>query len=157
MTPHVEIELERAAGAWPEEPALRALAEKARRIPRRDARPGRGQRVVPSFTDDAAIRDLNSAWRGKDNPTNVLSFPSGMMRDDGRWPPLLGDIVLAWETVAREAADEGKPLDHHISHLIVHGLAHLVGHDHEDEGEAEEMEAMERRVLQSLAIPDPYA
>ncbi|MCO5057660.1 MAG: rRNA maturation RNase YbeY [Rhizobiaceae bacterium] len=158
MTPHVEIELERAAGAWPDEPALRALAEKAVAAFLAETRArGEASELSLLFTDDAAIRDLNAAWRGKDKPTNVLSFPSGMMRDDGRWPPLLGDIVLAWETVAREAADEGKPLDHHISHLIVHGLAHLVGHDHEDEGEAEEMEALERRVLQSLAIPDPYA
>ena len=158
MTPHVEIELERAAGAWPEEPALRALAEKAVAAFLAETRArGEASELSLLFTDDAAIRDLNAAWRGKNKPTNVLSFPSGMMRDDGRWPLLLGDIVLAWETVAREAADEGKPLDHHISHLIVHGLAHLVGHDHEDEGEAEEMEALERRVLQSLAIPDPYA
>ena len=72
-------------------------------------------------------------------------------------PPLLGDIVLAEETVRREAELEGKPLDHHISHLAVHGLLHLLGYDHETDEEAEEMEALERRILARLAIPDPYA
>lgn len=109
------------------------------------------------FTDDAAVRELNAGWRGKDKPTNVLSFPAFSTSPDAPLPPMLGDIVLAAETVAREAALEGKPLANHITHLVVHGLLHLLGYDHETDAEAEEMEALERAALARLAIPDPYA
>lgn len=109
-----------------------------------------------SFTDDAAIRGLNAQWRGKDKPTNVLSFPA-FPEGGEAIPPMLGDIVLARETIEREAALEGKPFDHHLTHLVAHGLLHLLGYDHETEDEAEEMEEAERRILASLAIPDPYA
>jgi probable rRNA maturation factor len=102
------------------------------------------------FTDDAHIQRLNAAWRGKDKPTNVLSFPQGA-------GPLLGDVVLASETVAREAALAGKPLEAHMVHLIVHGFLHLLGYDHEREDEAEEMEALERAALERMGIADPYA
>ena len=109
-----------------------------------------------TFTDDAAIRVLNAQWRGQDKPTNVLSFPAFPEGGDVL-PPMLGDIVLARETIEREAALDGKPFDHHLTHLVVHGLLHLLGFDHETDDEAEEMEATERLVLASLAIPDPYA
>jgi probable rRNA maturation factor len=120
-----------------------------------DAQAGSELSVV--FSDDAHIRTLNSGWRGKDKPTNVLSFPAFPAIPGEKLPPMLGDIVLAAETVVREAGLEGKPLDHHISHLVVHGVLHLLGHDHEDETEAETMEALERAALARLAIPDPYA
>jgi probable rRNA maturation factor len=97
------------------------------------------------------------AGAGKDKPTNVLSFPAFEVEPGADLPPMLGDIVLAAETVAREAGLEEKPLEHHISHLVIHGLLHLMGHDHEDEDEAEAMEALERATLARLAIPDPYA
>ena len=90
-------------------------------------------------------------------PTNVLSFPAFPVTPGDRLPPMLGDIVLAAETVSREAGLEGKPLAHHITHLMVHGFLHLIGHDHEVDAEAEAMESLERRVLARLAIPDPYA
>ncbi len=109
------------------------------------------------FSDDAAIRKLNAGWRGKDRPTNVLSFPAFPTSRGGPLPPMLGDIVLAAETVKREAALEGKPIENHITHLVVHGLLHLLGYDHETDAEAEEMEAVERAALARLAIPDPYA
>jgi probable rRNA maturation factor len=109
-----------------------------------------------TFTDDAAIRGLNAQWRDKDKPTNVLSFPA-FPNQAKTIPPMLGDIVLARETIEREAALDGKPFDHHLTHLVAHGLLHLLGFDHETEEEAEEMEAAERRILASLAIPDPYA
>jgi len=109
------------------------------------------------FTDDARIRELNAGWRGKDKATNVLSFPAFPETKAGPLPPMLGDIVLAAETVAAEAALEGKPPENHISHLVIHGLLHLLGHDHENDTEAEEMEALERTALARLAIPDPYA
>jgi probable rRNA maturation factor len=107
------------------------------------------------LTDDAAIRILNRDHRGKDKPTNVLSFPGFAPDEDPT--PLLGDIVVAFETVAREAGEEGKPIADHFSHLIVHGMLHLFGYDHETEADAEIMEEEERRILASLGIADPYA
>jgi len=109
------------------------------------------------FSDDAAIRKLNAGWRGKDKPTNVLSFPAFSWRRGDPLPPMLGDIAIAAETVRKEADLEGKPFEHHLTHLIVHGFLHLLGYDHETNGEAEEMEGVERRILAALAIPDPYA
>ena len=109
------------------------------------------------FTSDEEVRSLNAAWRGKDKATNVLSFPAFPFVQGGPLPPMLGDIVLAAETVSREAALEDKPVQNHITHLVIHGLLHLLGHDHETDAEAEEMEAIERAALARLAIPDPYA
>lgn len=111
------------------------------------------------FTDDAEQRALNRDWRGKDRPTNVLSFPN---MDDGGpapagLPRLLGDVVLARETVAREAREQGKTLADHMVHLLVHGTLHLLGYDHEEAGDAAEMEALERAVLGGLGVADPYA
>ena len=147
------------AGAWPRSRALRDLVGKAVEAAMReagvDAEAGSELSVV--FSDDTHIRRLNAGWRGKDKPTNVLSFPAFPVKPGEKLPPMLGDIVLASETVAREAELEGKPLDHHITHLVVHGVLHLLGHDHEDEAEAERMEALERAALARLAIPDPYA
>jgi probable rRNA maturation factor len=105
------------------------------------------------LTDDSAIRLLNRAWRGVDAATNVLSFPAS---GAGGEPPLIGDIVLAFETVAREARAERKPFVHHVAHLAVHGFLHLLGYDHVRKPDAETMERIERDVLQRLAIPDPY-
>jgi probable rRNA maturation factor len=109
------------------------------------------------FTDDAAIKELNNDWRDKDKPTNVLSFPAFTLKPGQKPGPMLGDIVIARETVAREAVDEDKPFDHHLTHLIVHGFLHLLGYDHLTEAQAEEMEGLERKILERLAIPDPYA
>lgn len=109
------------------------------------------------LTDDAAVRTLNRDFRGIDKPTNVLSFPASPM--PGAPPDALkqlGDIAIAYETTQREAADEGKPFAHHLSHLAVHGFLHLIGYDHETDAEAEEMESLERDILATLGIPDPY-
>jgi probable rRNA maturation factor len=115
------------------------------------------------LTDDAAMRRLNRHWRGVDAPTNVLSFAT---RNHGDWPGKLlgshllgnhlGDIVLAYETVKREAHREGKPFDHHLAHLVVHGFLHLLGYDHGNEAQARRMETTERTILRDLAVPDPY-
>jgi probable rRNA maturation factor len=113
--------------------------------------------VAVLFTDDKAIAEINAEWRGKDMPTNVLSFPTaeGMPVPEGEGRQL-GDIVLAYGVIAHEAAEQGKTLRDHTAHLIVHGTLHLLGHDHEGDGEAEEMEALETRILKGLGISDPY-
>ncbi len=105
------------------------------------------------LTDDSAIRSLNRVWRGVDAATNVLSFPT---KRAGETPRLIGDIVLAYETIAGEARVAGKPFAHHVAHLAVHGFLHLLGYDHVRSKDAETMERLEREVLQRLAIPDPY-
>ena len=110
------------------------------------------------LADDSAVRTLNHDWRGKDTATNVLSFPAVAPRGKTRSaPPYIGDIVIAYQTTAREAAAEGKPFNHHLSHLAVHGFLHLLGYDHENDRDADTMERLERRILARLAIPDPYA
>ena len=113
--------------------------------------------VAVLFTNDAAIADINSEWRGKDKPTNVLSFPTAadMPVPKGE-PKPLGDIVLAFGVISREAAEQGKTLRARTTHLIVHGMLHLLGHDHEDEAEAREMEGLETEILKGLGISDPY-
>jgi probable rRNA maturation factor len=105
------------------------------------------------LSDDAAMRVLNRAWRGVDAATNVLSFPN---KPIGGGSAFLGDVVLAYETVAAEARKEGKPFAHHLAHLAVHGFLHLLGYDHQRESEAAAMERLEREILHRLAIPDPY-
>jgi len=104
------------------------------------------------LTDDDTVADLNQRFRGKAGPTNVLSFPAPDNREGH-----LGDIALAYGVCAREAAEQGKPLAHHLQHLVAHGVLHLVGYDHQTETEAAEMEALERRILAGLDVPDPYA
>jgi probable rRNA maturation factor len=110
--------------------------------------------VAILLTDDDTVRDLNARFRGKDRPTNVLSFPAAPM--PGAELPPLGDIVLAFETCASEAAAQGKTLVDHLTHLVVHGVLHLLGRDHQDDAEAEAMEAEERSILAGLGIADPY-
>lgn len=112
-----------------------------------------GAEVSFLFCDDARIRELNRQFRGKDKPTNVLSFPGPEPLDEAQF---LGDIALAFETIAREAQEQGKSLEHHCRHMIVHGFLHLLGYDHEESVEAEQMEATEIRILQALGVEDPY-
>lgn len=108
------------------------------------------------LTDNATIRALNRDWRNHDKPTNVLSFPSAAPRVEGS-PVLLGDIVIAYETVVAEARADGKPFVDHLAHLVLHGFLHLLGFDHEDDRAAAEMEALERDILAALLVPDPYS
>ncbi len=102
------------------------------------------------LADDAFIQNLNHQFRGKDKPTNVLSFESD--DEDG----YLGDIIIALETIQREAEEQGKSLSDHFSHLVIHGCLHLMGYDHEKEEEAQEMEAREIELLAKLNIANPY-
>lgn len=108
--------------------------------------------VVALLTDDASVAALNTQFRGKSGPTNVLSFPAPVSAR-----PHLGDIVLAYGVCRREALDQGKPLIDHLMHLTIHGVLHLLGYDHEEDADAEVMEAHERRLLAGLGVPDPYA
>lgn len=107
--------------------------------------------VVVLLTDDAAVRELNARFRDRDRPTNVLSFPAA----DSAFPHR-GDLVLAFETCRDEAVAQGKSLADHLSHLVVHGVLHILGHDHEDEAEAEAMESAERTILAGIGVSDPY-
>ena len=128
-----------------------------------------GAEVSVVLADDGLVRRLNRDFRGQDKATNVLSFPTvdGPIVDGaaarasgaagGDLPAVLGDVVVALQTVRREAAAQGKPLGHHLSHLVVHGVLHLVGYDHDSEGDAAIMEELETRVLAELGVPDPYA
>lgn len=115
-------------------------------------RPGE---VAVMLTDDATIQQLNAQWRDMDKPTNVLSFPASgaAAAQDGH----LGDIAIAFETVAREAETENKTLYDHLAHLAIHGYLHLIGFDHETDEEAGRMESLETRILSKLAIADPYS
>jgi len=108
------------------------------------------------LADDALLRALNGKWRGIDKATNVLAFAAESDETPPGAPRLLGDVVIAFETVAREAEAQGKPLAHHLGHLIVHGVLHLLGWNHEDLAEAERMEALEVAILRRLDVPDPY-
>jgi probable rRNA maturation factor len=114
-----------------------------------------GAELCIHLADDEHVRALNARWRGLDKPTNVLSFPAAAPAEIAK-ARLIGDVVLAFETLAREAAEEGKPLPDHYRHLVVHGFLHLIGFDHDDEAEAERMEALETRILARLGVADPY-
>ncbi len=113
------------------------------------------------LADDARIRELNRRYLDRDRPTNVLAFPRPADGDDAASPPgaplLLGDVVLAYETVAAEAKAQEKALCDHVSHLVVHGVLHCAGHDHDVESRAVEMERLETSILAGLGIDDPYA
>ena len=107
------------------------------------------------IVDEAESQTLNRDYRGKDKPTNVLSFPAGL--PEGLDIPLLGDLVICAPVVVREAAEQGKPLAAHWCHMVVHGCLHLLGYDHIDDAEAVAMEALETRILGRLGYPDPYS
>ncbi|MDP9196376.1 MAG: rRNA maturation RNase YbeY [Pseudomonadota bacterium] len=120
--------------------------------------------VTVILSDDETVQDLNRTWRGKDKPTNVLSFPFLEPGGEGEtasgntcFPLILGDVILAFQTVAAEAVQQDKPLDHYVSWLVVHGILHLLGYDHETDAEATRMERLETRILRDLGIPDPRA
>lgn len=155
--PEIDVGLEIEADEWGDEGVLEAMAHRAidATFAHLGVTSGTSELSI-LFTDDAAIQVLNREWRAKDKPTNVLSFPAFPVEPGDDLPPMLGDIVLAFETVKREADEENKPFAHHLTHLTVHGLLHLLGYDHETEEQAEEMEGLEREILSSLAIPDPY-
>jgi probable rRNA maturation factor len=149
------------ADCWQNEPDVEAVIERAIAVAAEmvDADTGEAELAV-MLTDDGGIRTLNKNWRGIDKPTNVLSFPALQPtgeRGSQDAPRMLGDIAIAYETTRREADDEQKRFDHHLSHLAIHGFLHLIGYDHEKDQDAETMETLEREILAQLDIPDPYA
>jgi probable rRNA maturation factor len=155
MTITVDIEIEDAAwtNAEPEAEALVWRAAQAVLDAHQDID---GQGIVILLTDDDSIQALNRDFRQKDYATNVLSFPSPQ-NPEANPEGQIGDIALAYGVCAREAAEQGKPLGHHLQHLVAHGVLHLLGYDHEGDDEAEAMESLEREILAGLDVPDPYA
>jgi len=115
-----------------------------------------GLEVSLCLTDDAEVRRLNARWRGIDEPTNVLSFPAAPA-ERASDAPMLGDIALAYETLAREAEESGASLADHYRHLVAHGFLHLIGYDHQTDEEAHRMQELETRILAKLGVGDPYA
>ena len=153
-----------AADAWDREAVTAAFVDRIAKAAWSNlpSEPGNTAEAPVSFglllADDAAVRELNASFRGQDKPTNVLSFPAG---DDGlvHEPGAarhLGDIALGFETVAREASETGRSMADHTAHLIVHGLLHVLGYDHQTDDEAEAMEGLETQILAELGIDDPY-
>jgi probable rRNA maturation factor len=153
MAPLTDIAIESAL--WESAPGAKAVISRAAAAVGRELALGEGDEVGVTLSDDAAIAVLNGRWRDKPKPTNVLSFPSAPSPMPGV-PRFLGDIVLAYETIEKEAREEGKSFDAHLAHLVVHGLLHLLGFDHETDDDAEMMEALETRILAGMGIADPY-
>jgi probable rRNA maturation factor len=149
----VTIEIAIESARWSELPGAEAAVRGAIEAALADCGQDNAE-VSVALADDAQIRELNRQWRGKDSATNVLSFPAA----DGpaTEPRFLGDVILAFETIEREAAAEAKPFAHHVAHLAAHGTLHLLGYDHENDSDAERMERRERDILARIGIPDPY-
>jgi probable rRNA maturation factor len=137
---------------WKDPQGAKSIVRRAVTRAAATTRSTRGAELAIVLTDDSAIRVLNRDWRGINKATNVLSFPA----KNGGAAPHLGDIVLAFETIEREAQGEHKPFAHHVAHLAVHGFLHLLGYDHERDEDALAMEQAERDILRQLKIPDPY-
>jgi probable rRNA maturation factor len=152
----IELDIMIEAGDWSRLPEAESLAQRAAEAALAAAdEEDEAYEASVMLTDDAQLQELNRTWRGKDKPTNVLSFPAPE-QPGATGPRHLGDIALAFETLARESEEESKEFAHHFAHLIVHGVLHLLGYDHEVEAEAEIMEALEVKALASLGITDPY-
>ncbi|WP_054892825.1 MULTISPECIES: rRNA maturation RNase YbeY [unclassified Pseudomonas] len=147
----LELDLQRATDSpAPNDAAFRRWCELALRQRSADSE------MTIRLVDEAEGRELNNTYRHKDYATNVLSFPADVP-DELLDIPLLGDLVICVPVVEREASEQGKALEAHWAHLVIHGCLHLLGYDHIDDDEAEEMEALERELLAELGHPDPYA
>ncbi len=150
MDDALDVDVMIASPAWDVLPNAAAFA--ARAIKAAAMAQGARGGVATMLADDEMLRQLNLDWMGKDNPTNVLSFPAQENPE-----AFLGDIAISFESAAREARDQGKPLADHVAHLLVHGFLHLLGFDHVSDAEAAAMEARERAILSTLGVGDPYA
>ncbi len=156
--PGLEITISFGGGSWRGRAQLKAAILKAVTAAADAAGLDAGARVAVSFrlTGDAEIRALNQLWRGKDQPTNVLSFPAAARARGRTGPSLIGDVVLACETVTVEAREQQKALGDHVTHLAVHGFLHLLGYDHINRKDAAAMETLEIRILERLGVASPY-
>jgi probable rRNA maturation factor len=152
----VQIEVIVRSARWRKRPTAKTIVKKAV-LAAADAVSTPPAELAIVLGDDSAIRALNRDWRDKNAPTNVLSFPAAAAGKTRPASPYIGDIVIAYQTVAREAVAEGKPFSHHLAHLAIHGFLHLLGYDHENDRDAQKMERLERKILKRMAIPDPYA
>jgi probable rRNA maturation factor len=152
------LDVQKQAAGWRAIPRIAALASKAaeQTIALAGVTVLDGAEIAIALADDAAVRAANRNWRKKDKPTNVLSFPA-VPSERLSTAPYLGDIIMAFETLEREAVHDEKSLPDHFTHLIVHSVLHLVGYDHMTRDEAERMEELEIKILASLGIADPYA
>ncbi|MFZ0623284.1 MAG: rRNA maturation RNase YbeY [Pseudolabrys sp.] len=150
--PHIDIQTQ--SPLWEAQPLAAQTVRKAITAAASALSTAGGELSIV-LTDDSAIRLLNRDWRGIDQPTNVLSFPASGNKtsEDAR---LLGDIVIAYETLERECDNEGRIFLHHLAHLAVHGFLHLIGYDHQTDPQAEEMEGLESKIMKRLNMPDPY-
>jgi probable rRNA maturation factor len=151
--PSIDILIESAL--WNGEAEHQAILRQAIAAAAREASSKPAELAIV-LTDDSAIRALNRKWRGRDEPTNVLSFPAGSAGGATDQVAHLGDIVIAYETSAREASCEGKPFAQHLAHLAVHGYLHLLGFDHETDAQAVVMERLEAEILSQLGVPNPH-
>jgi probable rRNA maturation factor len=149
--PVIDVLLE--SPLWDQEPAARETVERAITAAAETIEAPLGE-VAVMLTDNETIRALNRDWRKIDKPTNVLSFPAA--RTPGIEPLMLGDIAIAYETLARECEEENRLFLHHLAHLAVHGFLHLMGYDHQDDSQADAMEQLESAILARLDMPDPY-
>ena len=163
-TLHIIIEDPRWKKALPKvESEVRRTAEQVLKTLKVDLAKALAE-VTFNLTDDVGIQFLNKAYRKKDKPTNVLSFPHmavkppqfKALKNTAKIPQLLGDVIISLDTVRAEAKAQEKSLSDHLAHMVVHGLCHLLGYDHEKEKEAEEMERLEARILKQLGIANPY-
>jgi probable rRNA maturation factor len=154
----LDIAIDQSSSLWADLPEAEELAERAILASAADCGVAlhKGAEVSVQLVDDAQIRALNAQWRGFDKATNVLSFPAASVEKLAT-SPLLGDIVLAFETIQREAGEMRVRLSDHFVHLVVHGFLHLVGFDHQESAEADRMEKLETQILAGMAIADPYA
>jgi probable rRNA maturation factor len=146
----VAVEVSVQSPQWKKKPRAKAVVRGAIQAAADMISAQKGE-VAVALTSDASLRKLNRRWRKRDKPTNVLSFPAVTPKTG-----MLGDIAIAYETLARECRNEHKPFTHHLAHLAIHGFLHLMGYDHQNDSGAEAMEKLERAVLARLRIPDPY-
>lgn len=151
LAPAVDIEVQ--SPLWDRQPGAAKTVRAA--IAAAAALSTSGGEVSILLTDDSAVCVLNRDWRGIDKPTNVLSFPAPENMSKSA-AGILGDIVIAYETLMRECADEDRDFLHHLAHLTVHGYLHLVGYDHQNDAEAFEMEALESKIMKRMKLPDPW-
>ena len=149
--PAVEIDVQSAL--WEAQPEAEQTVRAA--VAAAAAHSTSGGEVSILLTDDSAVRVLNKQWRGIDKATNVLSFPAPETMSKGD-AGILGDIVIAYETLVRECADENREFLHHLTHLTVHGYLHLVGYDHQTDAQANDMEALESKIMTRMQLPDPW-